>query len=51
MAEKIENKFMEILSRVSEREKMRNRALAHQTKRVLIAIARLKAAAKLPKGA
>lgn len=51
MSKEIERKFKEILSQVSAQEKGRNRALARQTMKVLVAIEYLKASTKNKKGA
>ncbi|MBX3032899.1 MAG: hypothetical protein KF865_03175 [Bdellovibrionaceae bacterium] len=51
MSHEIEKKFKSILSKVSAQEKGRNRALARQTDKVLVAIEYLKACVKSTKGA
>lgn len=51
MGHEIEKKFKSILSQVSENEKGKNRALARQTEKVLVAIEYLKACIKNQKGA
>lgn len=51
MSQEVERKFKEILSQVSTQEKKKNRALAHHTMKVLVAIEYLKASLKNKKGA
>ncbi|MGE0525743.1 MAG: hypothetical protein AB7G93_01135 [Bdellovibrionales bacterium] len=46
MGHEIEFKFKKILRQVSEEEKGKNRALARQTRKVLLAIEYLKASVK-----
>lgn len=46
MSKEIEDKFKQILNELSPEEKTRNRALARQTARVLVAIEYLKAVGK-----
>ena len=50
MSQEIEKAFKKILSQVSEQEKGKNRALARQTNKVLVAIEYLKASLKHKKG-
>lgn len=51
MSQEVERKFKEILNQVSTQEKSKNRALARQTNKVLVAIEYLKANLKNKKGA
>ncbi len=51
MTKELEAQFKQIVSQLSDRERIRNQALAKQTTRVLIAIEYLKAVVKNRKGA